>query len=48
MLFILNLIKVLINKYNKRDYKSTRVKHITIIAIECINADNKYLNLIII
>jgi hypothetical protein len=48
MLFMLSSIKVLISKYNKRDYKGARVKRIIIIIIESISGNNKYLNLIII
>jgi hypothetical protein len=48
MLFMLGSIKVLISKYNIRDYKGARVKRITITAIECISSNRRYLNLIII
>ena len=48
ILFMLGSIKVLVSKYNKRDYKGARVKRITVIAIKCINSNSKYLNLIII
>jgi len=48
ILFILSFIKVLISKYNKRDYKGARVKRISVTAIEYINSNNKYLNPIII
>jgi hypothetical protein len=48
ILFILGFIKVLVNKNNKRDYKDTRIKRTIIIAIEYINTNNRYLNLIII
>ena len=41
-------IKVLISKYNKRDYRGTRVKCISITAIKCISSDSRYLNLMII
>jgi hypothetical protein len=48
MLFMLGSIKVLISKYNKRDYKGARVKRTFIITIEYISGDSKYLNPIII
>jgi hypothetical protein len=48
MLFILGSIKVLVSKYNKRDYKGARVKRITVTIIEYISSNNKYLNPIII
>jgi len=48
MLFIPGFVKVLINKYDMRDYKSARVKRITVIVIECISNNNRYLNPIII
>jgi hypothetical protein len=37
-------VKVLVGKDDRRDYRSARVKRITVTAIECINADNRYLN----
>jgi hypothetical protein len=46
--FILCSVKVLVSKYDRRDYKNTRVKRITMTAIECISSDNRYLNPIII
>jgi hypothetical protein len=48
MLFMLGSIKVLVSKQDIRDYKGARVKRITVTAIECINGNGKYLNLIII
>jgi hypothetical protein len=48
MLFILGFVKVLVSKYNKRNYKSARVKYIIVTIIKYINSNNKYLNLIII
>jgi len=48
MLFMLSFVKVLISKHDRRDYKGARVKRITIIAIECISSNSKYLNPIII
>ncbi|KAN0089133.1 hypothetical protein V8E51_019393 [Hyaloscypha variabilis] len=41
-------IKVLISKYDRRDYRGARVKRITVTAIEYISGDGRYLNLIII
>jgi hypothetical protein len=48
MLSILGLVKVLISKNNKQKYRGIRIKYITITAIECISADSRYLNSIII
>jgi hypothetical protein len=48
MLSMPSSVKVLINKYNKQDYKDIRVKRTSVTAIEYINSDSKYLNLIII
>ena len=48
ILFMSDSIKVLIDKNNKRNYRDARIKRISITAIECINADNRYLDSIII
>jgi hypothetical protein len=48
MLFMLGFVKVLIGKDDRRDYRGACVKQTTVIAIECISDDSKYLNLIII
>ena len=48
MLSMPSSVKVLISKYDKRDYRGTRVKRTSITAIKCISSDSKYLNLIII
>ena len=48
MLSMLSSVKVLISKYDKRDYKGARVKRISVTAIECINSNSKYLNPMII
>jgi hypothetical protein len=48
MLSMPSFIKVLVSKHDIRDYRGARVKRITVIAIEYINGDSKYLNLIII
>jgi hypothetical protein len=48
MLSMPSSIKVLISKYNKRDYRGARVKRTSITAIECISGDSRYLNPIII
>ena len=45
---MLGSIKVLVSKHDMRDYKSARVKRITITAIKYISSNSKYLNLIII
>jgi hypothetical protein len=44
MLSMLSSVKVLISKYDKRDYRGARVKHISVTVIECISSDNRYLN----
>jgi hypothetical protein len=48
MLSMLSSVKVLISKYDKRDYKGARVKRTSVTAIECISDNNRYLNPIII
>jgi hypothetical protein len=48
MLSMLGSVKVLVSKYDKRDYRGARVKRITVTAIECISGDGRYLNPIII
>ncbi|PMD31722.1 hypothetical protein L207DRAFT_441717, partial [Hyaloscypha variabilis F] len=48
ILSILSFIKVLISKYNKRDYRGARVKRILVTIIEYISSNSRYLNLIII
>lgn len=41
-------VKVLIDKDNKRKYRGTRVKRTLVTVIECISADSRYLDPIII
>ncbi|KAF8848729.1 hypothetical protein BDZ45DRAFT_605463, partial [Acephala macrosclerotiorum] len=48
ILSILYSMKVFVSKYDKRDYRSARVKRTFVTTIECINSDSKYLNSIII
>ncbi|PMD30385.1 hypothetical protein L207DRAFT_443967, partial [Hyaloscypha variabilis F] len=48
ILSILSSIKVLVGKYNKRDYKGARVKRISVTTIKCISSDSRYLNPMII
>lgn len=48
MLSKLNAVKVLVSKDNQRDYKNARVKRTIITTIECVNADDKSLNPMII
>jgi hypothetical protein len=48
MLSKLNSVKVLVGKDNQRGYRGARVKRTTIIAIECVSADGRYLNPMII
>jgi hypothetical protein len=48
MLSMLGLVKVLVSKYDRRDYRGARVKRIIVTAIKCISANGRYLNPIII
>ena len=48
MLSMLGSVKVLVSKHDIRDYRGTRVKCITVTAIECISSNSRYLNPIII
>jgi hypothetical protein len=48
MLSILGSVKVLVSKYNDRDYRGARVKRTSVTIIKCISGDGKYLNPIII
>jgi hypothetical protein len=48
MLSMLGLVKVLVSKYDRRDYRGARVKRTTMTAIECISGDGRYLNPMII
>jgi len=48
ILSMLGSVKILVSKHDRRDYKGARVKRTTVTAIECISADSKYLNPIII
>jgi hypothetical protein len=48
MLSMLGSIKVITDKDDKRNYRGGRVKRTTITAIECISADGRYLNPMII
>ena len=41
MFFISNFVKILVNKHDMRNYKNVRIKRTIVIAIECINDDNK-------
>jgi len=41
-------VKVLVGKDDMRDYRGARVKRVTVTAIECISADGRYLNPMII
>ncbi len=45
---MLNFIKVLVDKNDIQDYKDVRIKRTTMIAIECISANDKNLTSIII
>ena len=48
MLSKLNSVKVLVRKGNQRGYIGARVKRTTVTAIECVSADGRYLNPMII
>ncbi|KAE8821929.1 hypothetical protein PTNB85_10567 [Pyrenophora teres f. teres] len=48
MLSMLGSVKVLVSKDDKRTYRGARVKRTTVTAIECISADSRYLNPMII
>ena len=48
MLSMLGFVKVLVGKEDTRNYRSRRVKRETVTAIECISADGRYLNPLII
>jgi hypothetical protein len=48
MLSMLGSVKVLVGKGDKRSYRGARVKRTTVTAIECISADGRYLNPMII
>jgi len=45
---MLGSVKILVSKHDRRDYKGARVKRTTVTAIECISADGRYLNPMII
>jgi hypothetical protein len=48
MLSMLGCVKVLVGKDGIRNYRGTRVKRTTVTAIECISADGRYLDPMII
>jgi len=48
MLCMLNSIKVLISKDDRRDYRGAGVKRTTVTAVECISANGRSLLLMII
>jgi hypothetical protein len=48
ILFILGSVKVLVGKDNRRKYRGARVKRTTVIAVEYISTDSRYLNPIVI
>jgi hypothetical protein len=48
MLSMLGSVKVLIGKGDRRNYRGTRVKRTTVTAIECISANSRYLDPMII
>jgi hypothetical protein len=48
MLSMLGSVKVLIGKDDRRNYRGARVKRTTVTAIECISANGRYLDPMII
>lgn len=48
MLSMLGLVKVLVRKSDLRKYRGARIKREVVTVIECISADGRYLNPIII
>jgi hypothetical protein len=48
MLSMLGSVKVLVGKEDKRKHRGARVKRTTVTAVECISADGRYLNPMII
>jgi hypothetical protein len=48
MLSMLNSVKVLVGKNNTHAYRGARVKRTIVTAVECISADRRCLNPIII
>jgi hypothetical protein len=48
MLSKLNSVKVIVGKDNKRGYRGARVKRTTVTAVECVSADGRFLNPMII
>ena len=48
MLSMPGSVKVLVDKKDTRDYREMQIKQITVTVIECISADNRYLNSMII
>ncbi|KAF2003874.1 hypothetical protein P154DRAFT_400003, partial [Amniculicola lignicola CBS 123094] len=48
MLSMPGSVKVLMSKSDLRNYRGARVKRTTVTAIECISADGRYLNPIVI
>ncbi|KAK2668016.1 DDE superfamily endonuclease domain [Fusarium oxysporum f. sp. vasinfectum] len=48
MLSMQSCVKVLVGKDDLRDYRGARVKRTTVTVIECISADGRYLDLMII
>lgn len=48
MLCILNSVKVLVSKDDRRDYRGAGVKQTTVTAVECISTNSKSLLLMII
>lgn len=48
MLSMLGSVKVLVGKNDVRKYRGARVKRTIVTAIECISADGRYLNPMVI
>jgi hypothetical protein len=48
MLSMPGSVKVLVSKYDMRNYRSAQVKCTSVTVIKCISGDSRYLNLMII
>jgi hypothetical protein len=48
MLSMLGSVKVLLGKNDMRTYRGARVKREVVTAVECVSADGRYLNPVVI
>jgi hypothetical protein len=48
MLLVLSSAKVLVGKGDKQNYRGTCIKQTIVTTVECVSADSRYLNLMII